>query len=182
MSVQVFPDVELETSRLRLRPFRAGDVDAVVAAANDSLTRRWLPMPSPYTRDDAVAWCTLLAPGHRTAGRGLVRAVDLDGALAGSIDLKRTDWLAGVTEIGYWTSPAWRGRGVMPEATAALARWALTVGGMHRVELRIATGNRASLQVAAKAGFTREGVARSAGYLHTGRVDLEIWSLLRTDV
>jgi hypothetical protein len=25
--------------------------------------------------------------------------------LVGAIDLKRTDWAAGVTEIGYWAAP-----------------------------------------------------------------------------
>lgn len=112
----------------------------------------------------------------------MVRAVESEGHLVGSIDLKRTDWLSGVTEIGYWTAPLMRGRGVMTEATRVLALWALDDMGFERVELRIATDNAASLRVADRAGFTREGVARSAGYVHGGRVDLVISSLIRADI
>jgi RimJ/RimL family protein N-acetyltransferase len=54
--------------------------------------------------------------------------------------------------------------------------------GFHRVELRIATGNAASRRVAEKAGFRVEGVARSAGYVHEGRVDLVVYSLVRSDL
>jgi RimJ/RimL family protein N-acetyltransferase len=109
--------------------------------------------------------------------------VEADGCLVASIDLKRTDWAAGVTEIGYWTtSPFARGTGVMTEATQTLARWVLELIGFARVELRIATGNAASIRVAEKAGFGREGVARSAGYFHAGRVDLVIYSLIRADL
>jgi RimJ/RimL family protein N-acetyltransferase len=108
--------------------------------------------------------------------------VESDGRLVAAIDLKRTDWISGVTEIGYWTSPSARGRGVMTEAAGALAQWVLDQMGFARVELRIAPGNLASLRVAEKVGFRREGVARSAGIVHHGRVDLVIFSLLPADL
>jgi RimJ/RimL family protein N-acetyltransferase len=160
---KAFPDAVLNTSRLTLRPFVEADIEAVQEGAADSSTQKWLPLPRPYTASHARAWCLELAPAVRTAGLGLVRAVESEGRLVGSIDLKRTDWMSGVTEIGYWTAPGWRRRGVMTEATKALALWVLDDMGFERVELRIATGNVASLRVAARAGFTREGVARSAG-------------------
>jgi hypothetical protein len=102
---RIFPDQHLATRRLLLRPYSVEDVDTVVSAAGDELTQRWLPLPQPYTREDAVHWCTVQAPEARTSGAGLVRAVTRDGRLVGSIDLKHTDWAAGVTEIGYWPRP-----------------------------------------------------------------------------
>jgi RimJ/RimL family protein N-acetyltransferase len=68
------------------------------------------------------------------------------------------------------------------EAVTGLARGALTELGLQRVQLRIATANTASLRVAEKAGFLREGVARNAGFVHAGRVDLEVWSLIPADL
>lgn len=129
-------------------------------AASDPVTQTWLPLPNPYTVEDARTWCLDRAPAVRSSGRGLVRAIEADGCLVGSIDLKRTDWVSRVTEIGYWVSPTARGRGVMTEATQILARWVLDDMGFARVELRIAPENVASLRVAEKAGFVREGVAR----------------------
>lgn len=179
---RAFPDVVLRTERLTLRPFAAADVPALHEAGADPGTRRWLPLPDPYTAEQARTYALVGAPGARTSGRGLVRAVERDGALVAGLDLKRTDWVARVTEIGYWTHPAHRGTGVMPEAARALAQWALVDQGFERVELRIAPGNAASLRVAEKAGFVREGTARNAGYVHGGRVDLVIWSLVPSDL
>lgn len=178
----VFPDVVLRTQRLTLRPYAEADVPALHEAGNDPGTLRWLPLPSPYTVDQARTYALGVAAEARTSGRGLVRAVERDGALVAGLDLKRTDWVAKVTEIGYWTHPSYRGRGLMPEAVRALATWVITDRGFERVELRIAPGNAASLRVAEKAGFTREGTARNAGYVHGGRVDLVICSLVPDDI
>ena len=48
--------------------------------------------------------------------------------------------------------------------------------------LRAATGNHASQRVAEKAGMTREGVARSAGFTNSGRVDLVVFSFTPADL
>jgi RimJ/RimL family protein N-acetyltransferase len=177
-----FPDAVLTAGRLTLRPLRDADQPAIVAAASDPVTQAWLPLPFPYEAQHAQWFVTEFAPGVLATGRGIVRAIELDGELAGCIDLKRTDWAARTTEIGYWAVPSFRGRGVLTEATAALARWALTEVGLLRVELRAAAGNVASQRVAEKAGFQREGVARSAGYTHDGQVDLVIYSLIQADL
>ena len=65
---------------------------------------------------------------------------------------------------------------------APSASWALREQGFERVELRAATGNLASQRVAEKAGFVREGVARNAGHVTHGRVDLVVYSLTRADL
>jgi RimJ/RimL family protein N-acetyltransferase len=179
---RMFPDVVVRTERLTLRPLREDDVDVMVAAVMDPDVQRWLPLPNPYSRAEGLSYVGELAPAARTSGRGLVRGIEMDGGLVGLIDLKRTDWRHRETEIGYWATPAARGRGVMTEATVALSRWALAEAGFERVVLRIATGNAASRRVAEKAGFTYEGTARNAGIVHTGRVNLAIYSLIPADV
>jgi len=70
----------------------------------------------------------------------------------------------------------------MVEAVTAVTRYALTEAGLHRVVIRVAPGNTASIRVAEKAGFIREGVARNAGAVHDGRVDLVVFSLIRPDL
>ncbi|WP_218854420.1 GNAT family N-acetyltransferase [Paractinoplanes atraurantiacus] len=178
----LFPDVVLRTGRLTLRAPPAGDVDAIVDAVSDPVTRRWLPLPDPYGRDEALAFVAEKAPAVRASGAGLIRAIECDGDLAGMIDLKKTDWRHRATEIGYWAVPAARARGVMTEATVALSRWVLTGAAFERVVLRIAPGNEASIKVAERAGFAYEGVARNAGIVPSGRVDLAIYSLIPADL
>jgi RimJ/RimL family protein N-acetyltransferase len=177
-----FPDLVLRTERLVLRPLRESDVPDVVAGASDPVTQQWLPLPRPYTPEHARAFVNRLAPGLHAIGHGVVRAIEQDGRFAGVIDLKRTDWIARVTEMGYWAMPGFRGRGVMTEATVALSTWALQEAGFERVELRIPPGNVASNRVAVKSGFTREGVARNAGCVHGTRLDLAIYSRIADDL
>jgi RimJ/RimL family protein N-acetyltransferase len=173
-----FPELEAALPGLVLRPFREADAPAVAEACNDEETLRWLPLPKPYTMADALAFCTTLSRLSRQAGDGLELAMVTDaGGLIGAIGLKKTDWRAKVTEIGYWTAPRMRGAGHTSAATAYLARWALA-SGMERVELRAATGNSASRRVAEKAGFEFEGVMRNAGIVHGGRVDLCLYALI----
>lgn len=178
----IFPDVVLRTERLTLRAPSLDDADAIVAAGADEITQQWLPLPNPYRREHAVSFVTEFAPSVLAGGTGVIRAIELDGELAGMIDLKGADWRSRETEIGYWAAPAFRGRGVLTEATAGLARWALTEQSFERVVLRIAPGNKASIRVAEKAGFVYEGTARNAGVVHNGRVDLNVYSLIPADL
>ena len=183
-SEQTFPEASIETPRLLLRPYRAGDAADVALACRDELTQRWLPLPNPYTDADALAWCTEMAPGFRTSGEGIEWAAvrRSDGRLIGSFGLKRTDWRGRTSEIGYWVAPWARGEGLAVEAVQAVARWLLLEQRFERLALRAAAGNVASQRVAEKAGFVREGVARSAGFTNDGRVDLVVFSLIRSDV
>lgn len=179
-----FPELRLETDRLLLRPYAAEDAPDVALACRDELLQRWLPLPNPYTDAEALAWCTRFAPGIRTSGDGVEAAAvrRSDGRLVGSFGLKRTDWSARVSEIGYWIAPWARGEGLATESTVAIARWLLIEQGFERLVLRAATGNVASQRVAEKAGFTREGIARNAGYTNSGRVDLVVFGLVRSDL
>jgi RimJ/RimL family protein N-acetyltransferase len=178
-----FPaDLVLTTERLTLRPLADPDLDPIVVAGSDPLTQQWIPLPRPYRREHAEGFVRGIAPAVQRSGAGLIRAIEFEGDLAGVIDFKGTDWSDKVTEIGYWTAPAHRGRGLMTEAVIAMARYALTEAALERVVLRMATGNTASSRVAEKAGFTREGVARNAGFTHDGRVDYFVYSLVRPDL
>ncbi|WP_404867272.1 GNAT family N-acetyltransferase [Kitasatospora griseola] len=180
----IFPETVMQTSRLTLRPFTSGDIDDTRAACSDELTQRWLPLPRPYTREDATAWCTEVAHALRESGDGLHFAI-ADAStdrLMGTVGLKKTDWRARVSEVGYWVAPWARGRGIAAEATRVLGEWLLTDQAFQRMELLAATENTASRKVALRAGLHREGVLRNAGFVHAGRVDLVLFSLVPQDL
>lgn len=180
----IFPAGTLATERLVLGPFEAADVEAVAEACSDPEVQRWLPLPRPYRREDAAEWCLRKAPELREVGAGLELAIRTRpaGQLAGCIGLKRPDWAGRVVEVGYWSAPATRRHGYLGEAVRTLTHWVLTEQGFERVELLAATGNLASQRVAERAGFTREGVMRNAGFTHDGRVDLVLYAKIRADL
>ncbi|MFD5559124.1 GNAT family N-acetyltransferase [Kitasatospora griseola] len=99
----------------------------------------------------------------------------------GTVGLKKTDWRARVSEVGYWVAPWARGRGIAAEATRVLGEWLLTDQAFQRMELLAATENTASQKVVLRAGLHREGVLRNAGFVHAGRVDLVLFSLVPQD-
>ena len=111
-------DAVLERGGVRLRPFREDDAPRVVEACREERTTRWLAeLPAPYTEDDALSFIHGRT-GLRASGRGLSWAVadPATDALLGSVGLfDVTDDLA-FGEVGYWTHPEARGRGVMTAA------------------------------------------------------------------
>jgi RimJ/RimL family protein N-acetyltransferase len=176
------PDVCIHGDGVVLRALGPEDIDAVATACNDPETVRWLPLPRPYGRPEARWFIDIFAPTTRDSGAGIIRGIERDGRLVGCVDVKRVDWAARTAEVGYWVAPWDRGSGTATRATRAISCWALREQGFERVELRAATGNLASQRVAEKAGFVREGVARNAGRVHDGRVDLVVYSLTRPDL
>lgn len=67
----------------------------------------------------------------------------------------------------------------MTEALPLLARYLFETRTLRRLQLTVVVGNLASKRVAAKCGFTGEGIARKAVFLRGRHVDLEWFSLLR---
>jgi len=177
-----FSDRPLQEGALLLRAPGPADVPAIVRACRDPLTQQWLPLPNPYDETHALGFVTDLAGATWRSGQGIVRAIESGGEFAGMIDLKKTDWRGLTTEIGYWVSPEYRGHGLAGRAARLLGDWAMVEHGMQRVEIRAATGNIGSQRAALAAGYREEGVLRSAGYTHSGRVDLVVFGKVRADL
>ena len=174
-----FPALTVATPRLDIRPLAAADAPEVEAILADRLTRRWLPLPDDSTIDGRT-WCTDVAGRQREIGDGdhYVALRREDGRLVAVLWTSRTDWTARATEVSYLVAPGARGFGVASEAVDAIVIALLLEHGFERIELRIAPGNTASRRVAEKAGIVYEGLQRNAGYVHGGRVDLQMWSLV----
>jgi RimJ/RimL family protein N-acetyltransferase len=158
----------VRTERLVLRPYRADDEDAVHAACQDPDIQRWITaLALPYTREQARAWVSEVAPAERAEGRGLPVAVEADGVLVGSAGVHFRGGRMG-PEIGYWIAAGARGRGYAAETAHALADWALGLGA-PRVHLVADVDNTASQVTAVRAGFRREGVVRGCLESRDGR-------------
>ena len=184
LAVRRFPSLTVATPRLHVRSLVADDAKRVAEVFADRQTQRWLPVPEEYGPIEGRAWCTELAAERRDSGAGdhygVVRRED--ERLVGCLWTKRTDWMARTTEVSLAVAPDARGFGVAPEAVDALAIALLLEHDFERVELRVVPGNLASRRVAEKAGFTYEGLLRNAGYVQSGRVDLEVSSLVAADL
>jgi RimJ/RimL family protein N-acetyltransferase len=168
---------------VRLRGWRPGDRDALVAGYGDPATQRFVPvLPSPFAERHGEAFIGEVGPGMFAAGGAAWAVVDpgtdevLGGAMLDNVVPARAQ-----AEIGYWVGPWARGRGVAARAVRALARHAFGAG-TARLELLTHWENPASQRVALDAGFRREGVRRgAAGNRAGGRDDLLVFARLAGD-
>ena len=173
--------VELAAGPLRLRPWRVEDADAVLTALQDDEVRLWNGF-GDVTVEAVGVWLTRRM--NWSGGDHASWAV-VDGRteeLLGSVSLHSIDADQGDAEVGYWTVPAARGRGVATSVVDAVCRWAFDTLPVDRIELCHAVENEASGRVAEKAGFQREGrLRRSFRYGDGVKHDELLWARLATD-
>ncbi|MFR9779258.1 GNAT family N-acetyltransferase [Micromonospora sp. MS34] len=176
--------VEIIEDGLLLRPWRAEDADAVYRACQDPDIQRWTTVPRPYLPEHALGFVTGISATAWTEGTGAPFAVcDADtGELLASCGLVALDQRLGSGEVGYWTAPWARGRGVAVRATRAVARWAFDALKLRRLIWQAEIGNHASRLVALRAGFRMEGELRLAQPAVGGRPEGWIGSLLPTEL
>lgn len=182
------PDPPLSDGVVTLRPWMLDDVPALVAACNgDDDLAYWLDrLPQPYTEDDAREYVVESEGGWRgEAVQTRLAVVDAEtGEIFGSCGVFWHNPEQGVAEVGYWTRREARGRGVATRTVRLLAGWVLGDLEYERLELQTDTRNEPSARVAEKAGFTVEGVIRSArmNARDGRRVDHTLYSLLRSEL
>ena len=162
-----------------LRELREDDRDAVLATMRDPLVRAWLNMPvDPGDRDfDALL---RVARDGRVSGDRIDYAVTEAGpdVPVGAVIASRRH--RDNYELAYRAGPQGRGRGLMTRAVRVLSEW-LFESGVGRLELRTHPDNGPSQELALRAGFQREGLERKSIWLHAGRADAIVWSLLPDD-
>ncbi|SDC57331.1 GNAT family N-acetyltransferase [Shouchella lonarensis] len=84
------------------------------------------------------------------------------GEIAGVIGFHYVDWHNRKTSIGYWLGESFTGKGLVTLASKALINHAFDTYDLTRINLCAAVENKASQAVAARLGFTKEGVTRRA--------------------
>jgi len=131
----------LTDGRLVLRPPEAGDVPDITAACQDLEIARWTRVPSPYTEAHAEAW----VGAQPEAGAVALLAVDAEaGQLLGAVGLIAVDRPQGRAELGFWTAPWARRRGVAAGAIRLLASWSFEALALARLQAFAREENRLS--------------------------------------
>jgi RimJ/RimL family protein N-acetyltransferase len=167
--------VRLEDGDIALRSYTEDDVPAITAACQDPEIPRWTSVPSPYTEEDARRFVG--GPDDHHAFAVVDAATDeLLGSVGFGLEEDGRAW------FGYWTRREARGRDIASRALRLLTRWAAREHDLARLHLIVEPANTASIRVAEKAGFQREGLLRSYIELKGTRRDVYLYALLPEDL
>jgi len=161
----------LAVDGLVLRPWEDADVVALVSAYGDPDIQRW--HVRSMSEAEALDWVRTW-PRQWAEESGAGWAVVEDGTVVGRVGFGALDLPAGAGKVAYWVVPAARGHGIAARALTAATDWMFEVAGFHRMALLHSTRNDASCRVAARAGYSLEGTARSAGWHADGWHDMHV--------
>ena len=143
--------------------------------------REWLPWVdySKTTEDSAQFIQRALEQFARNDGFQL--AIRYKGEIAGTIGLHGINWLNRSTSIGYWLGEGFQGNGLMTRACATVVAYCFEELDLHRIEIRVATGNTKSQAIPERLGFQKEGCIRESEWLHNHFVDHYVYGMLKKE-
>ncbi len=168
----------LDGDRVRLREFRADDLDNSLAVVADDRVTWWLSFDSK-TRDQ--------------------QAELLDAAIGRARDVPRTEYYLAVTtltsdrligfvrlafagvqagKLGYAIAYDHWGHGYATDAARQMITYGFATLGLHRISAAIGPDNAASVAVVKRLGFTREGVLRDHVFTNGAWRDSVLYSVL----
>lgn len=161
-----------------LRPWRGGDLDSLLAHADDAQVARGVSdrFPHPYTRADGERFLA----GEVVSFADPVYAIEVDGRACGGIGARPGQGERGHgAELGYWLGRAhWNG-GLMTRVVGAFAPWVMEELRLHRLFATVLDSNPASARVLLKNGFIEEGAQRCAVVKYGELHDLRVFAKVR---
>lgn len=169
----------IEADRFRLRPFRLSDASDVFEYARDETWLQYLPVPSPYSLQDAERFLAnqILLDWQLNPSW----AIEVGGKASGGLNIR---FFAEhrVSEIGYAVARRLWGRGIATEAAGIVIASAFeTYPTLKKVRARADARNLASIRVMEKLGMTREGLLRDDRLNRGELIDEVIYGLLRSE-
>src|SRR5580698_10385611 len=173
---QILENVYLQVLEERYAPEVFSRVDQ-----DRAYLREWLPwVDSTETIDDSRSFIrsTLEQFG---SNKGFVAGIWSGQNFCGVIGIHKLDLLNRNCEIGYWLGQSFQGQGIITAACRAVVTHLLTERDLNRVVIQCARENEKSCAVPRRLGFTEEGTAREAQFLHGHFHDLRRFVMLKRD-
>ncbi len=146
-------------------PVLEAELHADVEQRSRADSRPWRPLPpgsadSPFRitdwRSDPATFSVVELASDELAGDALLWGVDPHNRSA---------------HLGITLRPSFRGRGLGTDVVRVLCRYGFETRGLNRLQVDTLSDNEGMLLAAARAGFTREGQLRQAGWVNGGFVD-----------
>ncbi len=171
---------EFHDGDIVIRPWRHSDVDALYAAARESIgtVGRWLPWcHENYARADSEAWIArCLAMWKAEEELAFAILADDGTRVLGGTGLNKFDRARRMANLGYWVRSSAQGRGIATQAVRLISAFGFEYG-FAQFEIVAALDNIASRRVAEKSGAWFQRVEHGRVHLREQRLDAAIYLL-----
>ena len=172
---------ELQTPRLLLRRLVEADAPGLHAAYGDPIAMRfWDSLPSRDVTETAarIRQSLQISPQWHAAFAVLLRD---GGEFVGMVNYHQRVPVHRRLAIGWILAQPWWRQGLAQEAVRTLLDHCFTALDAHRVEAHIEPNNAASVNLADRLGFRREGLMRDCLFVDGQPRRAFLYALLRPD-
>jgi RimJ/RimL family protein N-acetyltransferase len=161
---------------INLRQFYSSDGNLLVRYLDNTSVTPYLTsaIPQPYTQADAKWW---VETGSK---EGIVRAIEYNGVLAGSIGAKPGIFeRSRSAEVGYWLAEPYWGKGIATAALTALSQLIFDTTDIVRLFATVFPQNIASIKVLEKVGYEYEGLLKKSAYKNGVYFETYLYALVK---
>ena len=164
--------MEITTSRLRLRPARPEDLNAIHAVLSDREAMRWWSTPPHDDIEQSRAWLNVMIANTAAGAADFV--VEHEGRVIG----KAGCWKA--PDVGYILHPDVWGRGFAREALSAVIDHVFAATDLDALNADVDPNNAASIRLLERLGFVRTGEAKATWHIGGQWMDSLYYGLERS--
>jgi len=170
--------VQLTGDKVRLREFRADDLDDTDAILGDALVTRWLSFDSRTREQQSEVLTGAIERAKHTPRTEYYLAITThaDDRLIGFVRLGFSGVQA--AKLGFAISAPHWGHGYALDAARTLIGYGFATLGLHRISAAIGRDNAASIAIVTRLGFTQEGRLRDHVFTNGAWRDSVLYSLL----
>ena len=147
----------IEGRHVILRPITGADTEDIVRWRNDPEVQKFFIFREPFTAEMHINWLNTKVDTGKVIQYMIVDKAD--GRSVGSVYFKDVDLQNSSAEYGIFIGESSaRGRGLGSETAKLFTDFAFEKLKLHRISLRLISGNRAAMRSYERAGFDVEGV------------------------
>ncbi|WP_107942715.1 GNAT family protein [Metasolibacillus sp. FSL H7-0170] len=173
---------ELNTKRLHLRRMQVSDSHSLFKIWSDPDVTKFMNISNFTDETQAKEMIELLenlAQANKAIRFSMIEIKSHE--IIGTCGFNSIDFENSKAEIGYDIAKAYWGMGYAPEGIKALVHYAFENLGLNRIEAKVEPSNANSIKVLQKLNFTFEGTLRQYEKSKASFIDINIYSLLKTD-
>jgi ribosomal-protein-alanine N-acetyltransferase len=161
----MFRDIHLETDRLLIRPFTAGDLLPLHAILSEEAVVEYLPEATMSLEEVEAILDFVTECYARNTPKAIIKftvaVVDkASGLLIGWVGLGPLEFETDRVELFYGLNETWWGRGIATEAARAMLHFGFVTLGLPEIVAAVKPENKASVRVLEKLGMEYRSTVR----------------------